>query len=121
MANEIPKHTQRKVIDLMVAAEQSGYLMVRTLPPEVMQLRLLYDVVDWLRIDYLTMIWIEPSSEPQMNFFAVVRRYIPDDEGGYHSQHDHSAEGYSSYILALCDGIERALKMLKPHENDVKF
>lgn len=111
-----------KAGQVVVAAQEAGFAQQEvTERSETMMLLYLTNIQTWLRENYLVHIWIEPSSEPHMNFFAVIRRYIPDDEGSYFSQHDHSQEGFDNYLLALCDGIMRGLEMLKANKNDHEF
>jgi hypothetical protein len=100
------------------AAEKAGYQQnLVTANSENVSILYLTNIQTWLREAQGIHVWIEVGEGDFIRYFAVVTMYRPAETAGYHTFSDHSQEGFLNYSEALCDGIERALKMLEPDKN----
>lgn len=111
---EISKHVSRKTVECIIAAESAGYNLSTKLfqDHEYLVLAPLNNIVTWLRKQHHINVWVERGERPGSSWFAVTETLIKSEQNSYYKR-DHSPGGFVEYPLALCDGIERALKMIE--------
>lgn len=106
---------------LTTAARVAGYVRADVLGWSENEIILeLTNVQTWLRESMGIHIFIERGDpENTEGWFAVVHtlEIEADENSARYAKMDHSPGIIQNYTEALCDGIERALKMLEPDEN----
>jgi hypothetical protein len=118
MKTKLTPHLSRKVITCCIEAAKSGYDPgVLKTQDEYLVLSPLFVIVIWLKNEHGINVWIERGELPDDSWYGIVQRMVLEKDGSRNYQHTHSPKGFADYGLALCDGIERALKMLEPDKN----